>query len=36
VPIARASFAAVPSSVYLSYDRDPVETVVARVARVRE
>jgi hypothetical protein len=33
-PIARASFPAVPSSDLLSYDRDPVETLIARVDRV--
>jgi hypothetical protein len=34
VPVARASFPARPSNEGLPYDRDPVETVLARVERV--
>jgi hypothetical protein len=32
--VERASFPARPSSVMLSYDRDPVDSFVARVKRV--
>ena len=35
-PVARASFAAVPSNRWLSYDREVVEAVVARVVGYRQ
>jgi hypothetical protein len=35
MPVARASFPARPSSGLIPYDRDPVETLIARVERVR-
>ncbi len=35
-PVARASFAAAPSSPYLPYDRDRVESVISRVVGVEE
>jgi hypothetical protein len=34
VPVARASFVAAPEPGFLSYDSDPVETMIARVERV--